>query len=783
MQSPASELAHIYVKTETYHSITNALEAGQSPLLVLGDPGSGKTTLLRVLASDWTQPGRRSIFIALRDIGRGEDFYYALRRELSGSSRRSRRDEAGIVGGSGRAGLRATIEAIESTPSELLLLFDGVDEMPDPSAVLQLLDLISGSSSAKIVVSSRNTFSGSRRLFRSIFNMSGLTVELAVQFIRQKGGEALDSSAIDFIVKSSGGMPVALSLALDLVRKYGVPRDGVLQPSDVIRQLFERELESVDPEHRKYYLDALISLAILDRPVPDSEYPARALLELRPSSSLMVSGNTGLTIAHPIITQAILSIAELTLDSASHYVSSLEFGAEEAERDPLLSGGFVALPEFTDVLTGKKNIIVGDRGTGKSAMFAHLSMPPICQPVAKKSVVKPIPHPADLLRRLVANGSQLNTADQFRAGWLTLVAYCIAAQIKTFSSPYHARAAIYLKEMLGDESTTEWLLLKFFKGVAERFLRSSVKIKLGPVEIEPAGKSGASGSAASSIDLMAFMKDTATSLVDSGQMALVPLDRVDEIHKYDRDMQQKAVQGLFLAEGDLAQLPGIRLIIFLRSDLFKIYDIQEKTKLVSRSMSISWTKPQLLQFLVDRVLSNPCLHRLRDLISSIPADAHDVALAAILPAEIEGMSASEWLWEWMENGNGDVSPRQIILLLILAAQSPEAKQAKMNRLPIFPLAALQWGMDRLSELSFKELVDDFRVAPTFLANCRAGRVASFELAEVEPLFSKDEGPISMQVERLERLGFLERIVMKSSGGTKSTQFEVPKLFTRGWNLG
>src|SRR5207247_2111465 len=115
----------------------------------------------------------------------------------------------------------------------------------------------------------------------------------------------------------------------------------------------------------------------------------------------------------------------------------------------------------------------------------------------------------------------------------------------------------------------------------------------------------------------------ARSLAASGQMALVPLDRVDEIHKYDRDLQQKAVQGLFLAEGDLAELPEIRLVIFLRSDLFKIYDIQEKNKLVSRSITISWTKPELLRFLADRVLSNRCLHRLKELITSIPDDAHD----------------------------------------------------------------------------------------------------------------------------------------------------------------
>jgi hypothetical protein len=236
---------------------------------------------------------------------------------------------------------------------------------------------------------------------------------------------------------------------------------------------------------------------------------------------------------------------------------------------------------------------------------------------------------------LEANGSELSTADQFRAGWLALVAYCLARQVKTFTSRDHARAAAYLKEILGDEPRPGRSLVKFLKDIAERILRSSVKIKLGPVEIEPAGRPGASGRGTSSIDLLAFIKDAATSLAASGQMALVPVDRIDEIHKYDRDVQQKAVQGLFLAEGDLAQLPEIRLVIFLRSDLFKIYDIQEKNKLVSRSIFIRWTKSELLRFLVDRVLSNPCLHPLKELITGIPDDPHDdVALSAILPTEV-----------------------------------------------------------------------------------------------------------------------------------------------------
>jgi hypothetical protein len=38
----------------------------------------------------------------------------------------------------------------------------------------------------------------------------------------------------------------------------------------------------------------------------------------------------------------------------------------------------------------------------------------------------------------------------------------------------------------------------------------------------------------------------------------------------------------------------------------------------------------------------------------------------------------------------------------------------------------------------------------------------------------------VQVDLLERLGFLERVVVQQSTGQKSAEFSVPKLFTRSW---
>ena len=89
-------------------------------------------------------------------------------------------------------------------------------------------------------------------------------------------------------------------------------------------------------------------------------------------------------------------------------------------------------------------------------------------------------------------------------------------------------------------------------------------------------------------------------------------------------------------------------------------------------------------------------------------------------------------------------------------------------------------MTKLSDLSFSEIVNDFKVVPSFVLNCRAGKLDHFTLHDVEEPFDRAEGKISEQVRLLERLGFLERVVEESDTGAKSL-FRIPKLYTRCWD--
>jgi hypothetical protein len=90
-------------------------------------------------------------------------------------------------------------------------------------------------------------------------------------------------------------------------------------------------------------------------------------------------------------------------------------------------------------------------------------------------------------------------------------------------------------------------------------------------------------------------------------------------------------------------------------------------------------------------------------------------------------------------------------------------------------------MTKLSDLSFDEVVSDFKVAPSFvLSCCRAGKLETFAKDDVQELFNEAEGDKEEQVLLLERLGFLERIV-RERGSVSESLFRIPKLYTRCWD--
>ncbi|MEP2781971.1 MAG: ATP-binding protein [Pseudoruegeria sp.] len=762
-----------FVETPTVRRVMHLLEDGIRRVFITGSVGSGKTTLLRSLERHWKKTKRISIFIRLREVRTEADIIENFSRELRNNSQFHFNNA--IVQSSSQSAYAAIFEQIDEQNADILLLLDGFDELREQKTIDRFLRYAAGIGSISIVASGRSKSLGSRQ--RSFFDEEILMEEFSLDelsgFIERRAPEVdVNSMLLQKLKRFGGGSPLVARMLVDLLSESEITQflDEITEdPNQTLALLLDRLMPRIeahaDPDEARGFLTVLAFLGSLAQTeINERQYAlARHLVKL----GLVVENKGFFEFTHVLFREYFHSAKHLVPENFA--LDTIDLGAEEAELDGRLEAEFRPLPGCQALIKGSKNIVIGDRGAGKSAYFSQL---PKLQ--GTSTSVSQIQHPANLLDELRTNGSELSSSDEFRAGWITIVAVTLAKKISVSAPMKVQRAASEITKLFNTAEPDKSLVGR----LVDRIRGTSVKVKIGPVTIEPSLSHANRGK---TVDLFWFIEAALRALSNENDRFIIAIDRVDEVHKYDRNLQEKAVQGLFLAETSLSTIEQLSIVIFLRSDLYEIYDIQEKNKLVSRSLKLTWRRRDLLDFLFSRLITSSSFPQLRSLLEEYPNLRNDIASAIVFPRRIEGEAPEDWLWSSLANGNDDVNPRQIILLLFLAQKYQIEAGFSGSTVPVFGESALFAAAMELSDLSYKEIRDDFRVSRTFLANCRAGRLSQFTLDEVKELFDETEGPKGNQIHQLERLGFLERVLLQSSDESLHQMFRVPKLYTRSWS--
>lgn len=759
-------------------------------VMLLGETGSGKTTLLRMLERKLRLQGRAVFFIGLHGLrDPGELGSRVLDAVEASSIRGTMRLPRTLRTSAGAPALRDAARVLRGAHLMApVLLLDGLDDSLEPSrmaaAVEELALLLEDWG---IVVSSRTTLAAALpRLARfQLVQLNGIDRAAAAEFLanRVTGLPAGDAARM---AELAGGSPLHLQLLRRQLEQSGVTSFG--SAGENLHDVIERILDSVisgssDPAAVTKLLE-LIALAggraaVLNLAKQIGRPQAELERLLGDAKGLVVTDGTTETVAllHDAVAQAIL--ARLVSRTAFR-LTDLNFGAEEAERDKMLDRSFVPRHDQETLLQQRKSLVVGDRGSGKSALFRRLAMGPQVGGDGARLEVYPVSDSGDLLHRLVTNEAWLDP-EALRAAWLVVVAASIASACPPSATKQLRDAAADLRGLLGMSSPEATPLRRAFRALVRPLRGTTLRLAVGPVNLEaelPSG-SGKTNSKAS-VDVEDFLRQLDYLLQQDRRRVVMTLDRVDETFKYDRRKQEAVVQALMQAESRVSQFECISLVAFLRRDLFELYDIQEKNKLVSRMLTLTWSEEEWLEVLGRRVLANESLAHIGEAVRQSDGQYDTrAALAVIFPLEMEGQPTDRWLVDELRNGNGDISPRLAVLLLHLTRDLSARSEDVVRTLPLFTANALSRAMTKLSELSYSEVVNDFKVASGFVMNCRAAKLDSFTLDEVIGLFDEADGPLSEQVRTLERLGFLERVIETAGAGLKSL-FRVPRLYTRCW---
>jgi hypothetical protein len=299
----------------------------------------------------------------------------------------------------------------------------------------------------------------------------------------------------------------------------------------------------------------------------------------------------------------------------------LSFGARVAEDETVeLAKYFVETDQWNRIFRGETDIIRGDKGAGKSAIYSLL--------VAKTNdlfdkkillITAERPRGATVFRDLVTDPP--TGENEFVNLWKLYIVTLVAQKIKDFgigtSGPDAKRLIALLKEQgLLEE---EFDLAQAFKQVRNYVKRWFIpKSMEGSVAIDPAtGLPTFSGKITPSeptADQRSKGHVSVDTLVDLANRALtasdyrvwILFDRLDVAFVDTHDLEKNALRALFRVYRDFGSYDRITLKIFLRSDIWqRIVEggFREASHIVKVAI-LDWDPPSLLNLIVRRLLSN-----------------------------------------------------------------------------------------------------------------------------------------------------------------------------------
>ncbi len=702
---------------------------------------------------------------------------------------------------------------------QLVIVFDEIDASQNAErAVLFLESLIkalSNSTKIKLVFSSR-PFSYLDRLGRyhnlSRLPLSGFSSAVIKEYVSKSllehkpTAEYVESFAQE-IAEQSQGLPLFISLMIEQAKQVGLER-AIKFPKypESIDSLIDRAIKAISKDNEDILnlikalalLGGSASISTLRQLLDKNQFEFAEIAEWASQYSFIkFNKNDSVLFVHDVIREYVI---RKHIFPSKFKPTLLDFGSEEAERDQLLEANFIFNNSLDEIFSGRKNIILGDRGAGKSSIFRFISdigKFPIpnnkkkqYQALAKKMLIVPCDDPISIIQDNSFFDDPNTTPEKYKMFWLLYIALLSGVAIYrqgNYTNPANWKDLTDILKNAGFLDKIDGADTSLFRPILDLITKVGSKVSFSvagiPITLEPSAELKHDKTSVT-IDITKLLELANLNAINLDQHLIILIDKVDEIFKYQREKQEKFVQGLFLAISYLSKYSNISLTVFLRTDIFQIYDIQEKNKFVSRSLNLAWNQQDILKLLVKRLSANKAFQGVRPFIK-IDGKASEekvrLSLMFLFPEQVEGLPFVEWFIKMMRNGKNHISPRQIILFLVILKDILINSPMDSLQVPIFSDADVKQAVSHLSELSYEEVLSDFRVSPTFVRNCRSGKVSEFSLDDkAKGLFSDNEGAIISQIDLLEKLGILERIVKIDSEKGFVSMFKFPDLYTRCW---
>lgn len=301
------------------------------------------------------------------------------------------------------------------------------------------------------------------------------------------------------------------------------------------------------------------------------------------------------------------------------------FGTPDGEDDPILEACALRISPIAEFLDENKSILVGDRGTGKTAVFRLLSEGKLKFRNSEDLKQIYVPINEDLgyktLRDHIVNQIK-NPANESNSS------HRIVWELFIFS-----RCLDGLKKELEGNSRFEELQNKFYEGIGWKNHKRNkinklvdiilntkktfgVKIEGGHLglvipnfyaSVEPNKTENMPLTPANFLDLPAFKLELNLLLTTAKSVGYILIDKLDEfVSGADYQTQLETLQALMNCWRNYQAFPKIKLKLFLRRDLYERLDFSAigKDKIDPKKVELKWTNEDIRHLVASRIFHN-----------------------------------------------------------------------------------------------------------------------------------------------------------------------------------
>jgi hypothetical protein len=425
----------------------------------------------------------------------------------------------------------------------------------------------------------------------------------------------------------------------------------------------------------------------------------------------------------------------------------MSFGVQVAEDEVnALAGYFVETNQWARIAKGDIDIIRGEKGAGKSAIYSLLmTRADTFFDQGILLVAAENPRGATVFKDLIADPP--TTENEFVVLWKLYILTIIAQQLREYDIRGAKAQKIFIAlegaKLLEKEFSLTGVLRSVHEYAKRIVAAESVEggLTLDPITQMPIGVNGKivlrepsadlKSIGFSSVDnLFALLDDV---LSESSLAVWVLLDRLDVAFVENHELEANALRALIRAYADIKSRGQISLKIFLREDIWKRITergMREASHLI-RYVILDWPQPALLNLILRRLLNNSALVKEFGIdVTSILEDAakQEDIFYRFFPKQVEQGPQKAQTFKWLvtrcADGTGKTAPRELIHLLNCILEQ------EIRRLENGGAAAAN---DQLFDRSV------FKSALPTVSNARLNQYLYAEYASERPFVSKLEG--------------------------------------------